>query len=46
MATKDLTSGGVLLTGVTGFVGMELLVRYLELTGSLVMDVGETRVGV
>jgi thioester reductase-like protein len=24
------TSGGVLLTGATGFVGMELLVRYLE----------------
>jgi thioester reductase-like protein len=31
-ATGDLTSDGVLLTGVTGFVGMELLVRYLERT--------------
>ena len=31
-ATEDLTSDGVLLTGVTGFVGMELLVRYLERT--------------
>jgi thioester reductase-like protein len=27
-----MTSDGVLLTGVTGFVGMELLVRYLEST--------------
>ena len=26
------SSDGVLLTGATGFVGMELLVRYLELT--------------
>jgi thioester reductase-like protein len=26
------TSGGVLLTGATGFLGMELLARYLELT--------------
>jgi thioester reductase-like protein len=32
VATENLTSDGVLLTGVTGFVGMELLVRYLELT--------------
>ena len=31
-ATGDLTSDSVLLTGVTGFVGMELLVRYLERT--------------
>jgi thioester reductase-like protein len=31
-ATGDLTSDGVLLTGITGFVGMELLVRYLERT--------------
>jgi thioester reductase-like protein len=30
--TGDLTSDSVLLTGVTGFVGMELLVRYLERT--------------
>ncbi len=28
----DLSSGGVLLTGATGFVGMELLARYLERT--------------
>jgi thioester reductase-like protein len=28
----DLRSGGVLLTGATGFVGMELLTRYLERT--------------
>lgn len=28
----DGTSGGVLLTGATGFVGMELLARYLERT--------------
>jgi hypothetical protein len=28
---EDLRSGGVLLTGATGFVGMELLTRYLEL---------------
>jgi thioester reductase-like protein len=28
----DPASGGVLLTGATGFVGMELLVRYLERT--------------
>lgn len=28
----DPESGGVLLTGATGFVGMELLVRYLEHT--------------
>jgi thioester reductase-like protein len=32
VATENLTSDGVLLTGATGFVGMELLVRYLELT--------------
>ncbi len=31
-ATGDLTSDSVLLTGVTGFVGMELLMRYLERT--------------
>jgi thioester reductase-like protein len=31
-ASGDPTSDGVLLTGVTGFVGMELLVRYLERT--------------
>lgn len=31
-SAKGLTSGGVLLTGATGFVGMELLVRYLERT--------------
>ena len=28
----DLARGGVLLTGATGFVGMELLARYLERT--------------
>jgi thioester reductase-like protein len=28
--TEDPTRDGVLLTGATGFVGMELLVRYLE----------------
>jgi thioester reductase-like protein len=27
---KDQASGGVLLTGATGFVGMELLARYLQ----------------
>ncbi len=31
-AAEDLESGGVLLTGATGFVGMELLTRYLERT--------------
>jgi thioester reductase-like protein len=30
--TKRLVSGAVLLTGATGFLGMELLARYLELT--------------
>lgn len=29
---ERLGSGGVLLTGATGFLGMELLARYLELT--------------
>ncbi len=32
VANKSVTSDGVLLTGVTGFVGTELLVRYLEST--------------
>lgn len=32
MTNKNATSDGVLLTGVTGFIGMELLVRYLECT--------------
>src|SRR5438309_8886249 len=30
--TQDRAPGGVLLTGATGFVGMELLARYLERT--------------
>jgi thioester reductase-like protein len=30
--TEDPGSGGVLLTGATGFVGMELLARYMERT--------------
>jgi long-chain acyl-CoA synthetase len=32
VASKNAISDGVLLTGVTGFIGMELLVRYLECT--------------
>jgi len=32
VANKNATSDGVLLTGVTGFIGMELLVHYLECT--------------
>jgi thioester reductase-like protein len=32
VAHENATSDGVLLTGVTGFIGMELLVRYLERT--------------
>jgi thioester reductase-like protein len=32
MQTKDPACGGVLLTGATGFVGQELLARYLERT--------------
>jgi long-chain acyl-CoA synthetase len=30
--TERMARGGVLLTGATGFLGMELLARYLELT--------------
>ena len=31
-SSDDLAPNGVLLTGATGFVGMELLARYLERT--------------
>jgi long-chain acyl-CoA synthetase len=37
---EDWNSGAVLLTGATGFVGMELLARYLEQTDRHVLALG------